>query len=147
VNGEADGPIVSELRGLRGDLQAMGRRMEANEIAAEKALSVATAAANAAERAYEQATAAMRATSDIKTDVDDTKAAMVRHAATVTQASEAMVKANADQTPILESILQLAQAIKKYGPRLIALVAFVAVVLGTFVGQLVNAYVRARGGH
>lgn len=137
--------MVAELRGLRGDLKVMGARLEATEAQTQKAIGVAEAAATAAAKAYEQATAAMRATSDVKSEVDDAKAAMVRHAETVSAASKAMVAANDAQTPLLEQTLALVQVIKKNGPAIVATLAAVAVALGTIVGQLVNAYMRARG--
>lgn len=144
--------VVAELRGLRSDfgglrsdLHVLASRLEANEAATSKAAGVASAAAAAATQAYEQATAAMRATSEVKTEVDDAKAAMIRHAEVVTKASADMVAANAAQTPVLEQTLALVKVIKKNWPAVAAGIATVAIALATIVGQAVNAYMRARG--
>jgi len=133
--------VVAELRGLRADFHLLAGRLEANEAATGKATGIATAAAAAAAQAYDQATAAMRQTSEIKLDVADVKAAMVRHAETVSAASQAMVAANDAQTPMLVQTLAVVTTIKKNWPA----VAAGIVALATIIGQAVNAYLRARG--
>jgi hypothetical protein len=144
--------VVAELRGLRsdfgglrGDLHVLAARLEANEAATAKAAGVASAAAAAATQAYDQATAAMRATSEVKAEVDDAKAAMIRHAAAVSKASTDIVAANAAQTPLIEQTLAMLKVLKKNGPAIAAAIATVAVTLATIVGQAVNAYLRAKG--
>jgi Mrp family chromosome partitioning ATPase len=151
--------IIAELKGLREDFRALASRVEAAESIAARAASAAENAATAAARAYEQANAAMRAASDNATAVSDAQAAMVRHAAVVTQvstdvakstetvatASAAMVKSNQEQNPTIDATLELLVALKKHGPTILAAVAIVATALGTFVGTLVHAYLTAKG--
>jgi cell division septum initiation protein DivIVA len=128
--------VVSELRGLRVDVKDLSTKVqEADERS--------TYAANIANKAYQEAADAKRQVDTAKQDMSATQAAMIRHAETVANASTAIVKANADQTPILETIVASVATLKKNMPAFVAM----ATAVGTMVGALVHAYLTARGAH
>jgi hypothetical protein len=137
--------IVAELKGLRGDFHLLASRLEAAEETTAKAIGLANAAAAAASQAYDQATAAMRATSEIKQEVSDTKTAMIRHADTVSAATQAIVRSNQEQNPTIDATLAILMKVKKNAPAIIATGTVLASVLATIAAAFVNAYLHARG--
>jgi methyl-accepting chemotaxis protein len=101
-----------------------------------------------ARRAEEMAANALRTASDVKNESNETRDAMIRHAASVTEtassvkkASDAVVLSNAQQTPAILNTQALVVAIKRWVP--VVVIVFTA--MGTAIGALVQAYYAARG--
>lgn len=96
---------------------------------------------SAVTRANDNATTALRSVSELKKETDDTRQAMVTHAATVADASRAIVESNASQTPMIENTEAMMATMKRYTP--VALAA--AVALGTTLGAFWHALTSALG--
>jgi hypothetical protein len=101
-----------------------------------------------ARRAEEMAANALRTASEVRLESHETRDAMIRHAATVTEtatsvkkASEAIVVSNAEQTPAILNTEELVKGIKRWIP--VALVLFTA--MGGALGAFMQAYYAARG--
>jgi cell division septum initiation protein DivIVA len=132
--------VVTELRGLRKDVRDLGDRVSTVE-------GRASAAVDKAVQAYERSNEAMRASEEVRVNAAATQAAMLRHAESVKASSEAMVAANAAQTPILDALTTWAKDtnkavgdVKRYAP----LVISVMVALGGALGAVVHAFMLAR---
>ncbi len=132
--------VVTELRGLRVDVRDLGARV--SEVEAR-----ASAATDKAVQAYQRATEAVRAAEEVKLNAAATQAAMIRYAESVRASSDAMVAANAAQTPILDSLTTWARDtnkavsdVKRFAPVIIALM----IALGSAVGAMIHAFMLAR---
>jgi hypothetical protein len=126
--------VLVVLKGIREDVKQLFVRVQDAEERSNYAANVAT-------KAYEASSKALQGVDGIKLDMSDIQAAMVRHAETVSQASSAIVQANAEQTPILESIGKSVATMRRYTPAMVA----VATAVGTILGAIYHAFVASRG--
>jgi formate-dependent nitrite reductase cytochrome c552 subunit len=94
------------------------------------------AAAKAAKHAQSDATEAMRRTSEVEKSQSDTVRAMQAHADNVARSATAIVKANDEQTPILQSTLDIATWLKRSAPVLMAAAAVVGGVVWSFLAPI-----------
>jgi hypothetical protein len=105
---------------------------------ASAAAATASGAAAVAKHAQSDATDAKRSVSEVEKSQSDTVRAMQAHAASVAASSTAIVKANDEQTPVLQQTLDIAVWLKKSAPVLMGAAAVVGGVLWQILGPILE---------
>jgi hypothetical protein len=136
----ADDAILAKLDALsksvsEGFADLHSRVDDVAKVAA-NAAAAAAGASKVALHAQGDATEAKRMASDVEKSQSDTVRAMQAHADNVARSATAIVKANDEQTPVLQQTLDIAVWLKKSAPVLMGAAAVVGGVLWQILGPI-----------